>query len=242
MKTLLTALFSLLVTINTIAAQTVSFPSGDNLEVSADLYIEHADTAPLIMLFHQAGWSRGEYIEIAPKLNVLGFNCIAVDQRSGKGVNKVANLTAQRAAKAGKKADYQAALPDMMAAIEYAKNHHAKGKFIIWGSSYSSALVLKIAGDQPDIADAVLAFAPGEYFGKQGYIASSASNISIPSFITSAKREKDNWWPIYQAIPGDNKRYFLPQTAGNHGSRALWSKFDDSDNYWAAVKDFLKSI
>ena len=34
----------------------------------ADLYIAHDASAPFILLFHQAGWSRGEYLEIAPKL------------------------------------------------------------------------------------------------------------------------------------------------------------------------------
>ena len=47
--------------------------------------------APVLVLFHQAGWSRGEYREIAPKLNELGYICLAIDQRSGKGVNGVAN-------------------------------------------------------------------------------------------------------------------------------------------------------
>ena len=246
MKQLLIAILGLSITLGTAFAETISFASDDQLEVSADLYIAHPDTAPLIVLFHQARWSRGEYLEIAPKLNALGFNCIAVDQRSGNTVNNVDNLTAQRATAAGKPTDFKAALPDMMAAIAYAKTHHAKGKLILWGSSYSSALVLKIAGDHPQIADAALAFAPGEYFGQKGYIASSASNITMPVFITSAKSEKDNWWPIYQSIPdnkqADNKRYFLPESAGNHGSRALWEQFEDSSQYWTAVESFLKAV
>jgi len=200
---------------------------------------------PFIILFHQAGWSRGEYIEIAPKLNKMGFNCLAVDLRSGGAVNGVKNLTNQNAKDAGKSTSYIDAIPDMLGAIDYAKENYAQGKLIIWGSSYSSALALKLAGDNPDKIDAVMAFAPGEYFGnraKSRYITSSAKNISKPVFITSAKNEKDNWWGIYEAIPTGNKSYYLPQTSGNHGSRALWEKFADSSGYWEAVTKFLNSI
>ena len=38
-----------------------------------------------IVMFHQAGWSRGEYREIAPKLVAKGYRVLAVDQRAGRG-------------------------------------------------------------------------------------------------------------------------------------------------------------
>ena len=46
---------------------------------AADLYAPHPATAPLVILFHQAGWSRGEYEEIAPKLK--RFNTPASQRR-----------------------------------------------------------------------------------------------------------------------------------------------------------------
>lgn len=219
-------------------------PTADGINITADVYMVSQDLkTPTILLCHQAGWSRGEYREIAPKLNALGFNCVAIDQRSGKATNNVKNETAHRAEKAGKPTGYVDALPDIEAAIVYLREHHAKGKLIIWGSSYSAALVLKIAGDHPEWIDGVLAFAPGEYFrraGKPGdWISQSAKNIKDPAFITSAKNEKQSWWPIYQVIPEKLRHYFLPESAGNHVSRALWERFDDSAEYWAAVKDFL---
>ena len=226
--------------------QTINFPSSDGLLVTADVYIAFPDTAPFIILFHQAGFSRGEYREIAPKLNQLGFNCLAIDQRSGKEARGVINETARRAEKAGKSTSYLDALQDMLAAIDYAKTHYARGKLLIWGSSYSAALVLKIAGDHPGIADGVLAFAPGEYFTRLGksanFITESARNITIPVFITSAKKEKKRWWSIYRAIPSRKKTYFLPETAGVHGSRALWSSTPESPHYWKAVKEFLSQF
>lgn len=226
--------------------ETVHFKSTDGLEVAGDLYWSHPSTAPFIILFHQANWSRGEYLEIAPKLNSMGYNVLAVDLRSGGSVNDIQNITRQNALKAMKETQYIDALPDMMAAISYAKNNFAEGKLIIWGSSYSAALALKLAGDMKEDVDAVIAFSPGEYFTSQGkardYIASSAINITQPAFVTSGRDEKNNWWGIYVTIPSDNKEFYLPETAGNHGSRALWSKYSDSKGYWQAVTAFLASI
>ena len=208
--------------------------------------MQHQDkTTPFIILFHQAGWSRGEYIETAPKLNALGFNCMAVDQRSGNAVNTIINKTAKRAKEQGLATNYLDAYPDMVAAIEFARDNYSDNKLIIWGSSYSAALVLHIAGQRDDI-DGVLAFSPGEYFQKAGkpedWIQSSAKNIQVPVFITSAKGEKSYWTEIYDAISDENKTAFLPETDGNHGSRALWEKFEDSEAYWEAVKEFLKKL
>lgn len=214
--------------------QQVTFQSEDGLMLTADLYMPHAKTAPFILLFHQAGWSRGEYREIAPKLNAMGFNCLALDQRSGGEINDVKNESYALAREQGKKTRYRDAKPDLEAAITRAKKYYATGTFIIWGSSYSSTLVLQIMGEQPEIADAALSFAPGTYFPIQ------AENISRPVFITSAKNEKENWWSTYEKITSEGKTFFLPETAGNHGSRALWSKFPDSGAYWKAVRAFLK--
>lgn len=221
----------------------IEFPSKDGIQITADVYAPHDQSAPFIVLFHQAGWSRGEYLEIAPKLNALGFNCMAVDLRSGGSINGIDNETHKRAKEAGLPTKYVNTYQDIEAAIAYAKEKLAKGKLIILGSSYSSALVLAYAGEHQDV-DGVLSFSPGEYFSGQGksntYITDAAAKIEIPVFITSAKGEKKSWSGIYDAIPSEQKIYFLPETEGRHGSRALWSKFDDSEDYWNAVNAFLE--
>ena len=244
MKTLFTFLlfFSLIAK----AQEKINFKASDELIITADLYLVNSVDAPFIILFHQAGWSRGEYLEIAPKLNKLGYNCLAIDQRSGGEINGIVNETHQLAKVKRLETNYIAALIDMNSAIDYVKKTYASAeKTIIWGSSYSSALVLKIAGDRNDI-DAVLAFAPGEYFEGLGesatFITQSAKHIKVPVFITSAKAEKVNWWPIYNKISVENKWYFLPKTKGQHGSRALWKKFSEHKNYWHAVHNFLEDI
>ena len=238
--------FLLLVSVLSHAMETITFKAEDGVDITAELYITHPNTAPFIVLFHQANWSNGEYLEIAPRLNAMGYNCMAIDQRSGGGINGITNNTKASAEKASKGTQFLDAEIDMLTAIAHAKGNYATGKLIIWGSSYSSSLVLKIAGEKPELVDGVLAFSPGEYFGGFGkpkdFISSSAKSITKPVFITSAKKEKGNWWEIYEAIGSKNKKYFLPETTGNHGSRALWQKFNDSKDYWKAVKEFLDTI
>lgn len=228
----------------TMAQNMVKFPSEDDIEVVADLYSTHPKSAPFVVLFHQAGWSRGEYLEIAPKLNQMGFNCLAVDLRSGQGVNEVLNQTALNAQRAMKPTQYLDAIPDMLASIKYSKKSLAEGPLLVWGSSYSAALALKLAGDHPDLIEGVLAFSPGEYFSSFGeskeFVKTSAQNITDPVFITSARNEKNNWWPIYESIGSENKVFYLPETSGNHGSRALWDDYPDHKGYWLAVEEFLK--
>lgn len=236
---IITLLFSLQV----VAQEKITFQAKDGLEITADLYVTNPESSPFIILFHQAKWSRGEYLEIAPKLNKLGFNCMAIDQRSGGEVNDVINETHQRAEKKGLATNYIDALIDMNSAIDYVKEKYKKADgIIIWGSSYSSALVLNIASKRKDV-NGVLSFSPGEYFENQGkpkdWITQGAKNISIPTFITSAKLEKKQWWDIASQIPEHNRAFFLPTKLGKHGSRALWSKFSDSSEYWKAVKEFL---
>ncbi len=223
--------------------ETITFPSGDGVEITADLYMSHLLDVPFIILFHQAGWSRGEYREIAPKLNEIGFNVMAVDLRSGDEVNRVVNQTSRRAAAANKPTTYLDAYGDMQAALKYADKEYAKGRLIVWGSSYSASLVLKLAGEYPNEIDGVVAFSPGEYFSKLSksnkFVAKAAGLINCPVFITSAKDEKPNWIKIFDAIPSKSKHSFLPKTKGNHGSRSLWEKFSGHAEYWAAVKAFL---
>lgn len=226
--------------------KTVTFPSEDGLPITADLYLAKKDPkTPFVVLFHQAQWSRGEYRKIAPKLNALGWNAMAVDLRAGNETEGVTNQTAKRARAKKKPTTYVNALPDMRAALKWAREKHAKSKLFAWGSSYSAALVLYIAGESPEAVDGVIAFSPGEYFRPFGmsrtFIQDAAAKIRQPVFIASARREKKQWMPIFEAIPSKEKSSYLPtDQAGQHGSRALWDRFPGHKGYWEAVEGFLR--
>ena len=165
LRKLLTSCILILIASVSLASDshTISFKSADDVLITADIYAPHtSNTTPVIVLFHQAGSSRGEYNEIAPGLNKRGFNCIAVDLRSGDYSRGKDNETTMRASKAGLATSYIDALPDIIATLQYANKHYSNSKVIAWGSSYSASLVLKVAGDHPELVDGVLAFSPGE--------------------------------------------------------------------------------
>ncbi len=223
--------------------ETVTFPSKDGLPVTADLYMAYGKDAPLILLCHRANWSRGEYLEIAPKLNLLGFNAMAIDQRSGKTKNDVDNATKKAAEEAGKGTTYLDALQDIQAAIDYASKLSTK-KIILWGSSYSSSLGFVLVKSNSDKIASYLAFSPGEYFadlGKAGdWIASEAKDVKVPVFVTSRPSEQKDAQPIFEAIESKDKTYFVPQTDSKHGSQALYEATEGNEASWKAVEAFLK--
>ena len=222
---------------------TVTFPTTDNLTVTADLYWTGDATKPFIILFHQARYSRGEYLEIAPKLNALGYNCLAVDQRSGSAANGITNETAKAAKAAGLSTNYPDAYPDLEAALAYVVATYAPTKLIVWGSSYSSSLVLVLASEHPDEIAAVLSFSPGEYFKLDDKkIADYAKNITQPVFITSAKSEEKDWRSIADQIMSAGSVFFVPQASGQHGSSTLNNNVSGHEEYWAAVEQFLASL
>jgi len=221
----------------------IQIPSTNNLVLEADFYVTEQKQAPLILLFHQAGFSRGEYLEIAPKLNTLGFDCLAVDQRSGKGVNGIENNTFAKAKKLGLKTDYISAYPDLEATLSYAKKNHPKRKIIIWGSSYSASLVFILASKHPNLIDGIVSFSPGEYFSFEDQLVSSfCKNINQPVFITSSKNEAQEWKEFKQSISNSNSVFFLPNQKGKHGSKALWENNSNHEEYWNALKKFLNQF
>jgi pimeloyl-ACP methyl ester carboxylesterase len=215
--------------------KTIQFESEDGLLITADHY-HSKNTATTIVLCHQAGWSRGEYREIAPKLNALGFNCLAIDQRSGSTVNGVTNETAIRALDEGKSTAYIDAKQDINAAIAKVKELYGN-KVILWGSSYSSALALIVATENQDV-EQVLSFSPGEYLGAVK-VGESITTLNKPAFLASAKNERAQTKLLYDAIGSAEKTHFIPIGNGEHGSRALWEEKTDNAEYWEAVKAFL---
>lgn len=221
---------------------TVRFKSLDEVTVTGDLYIAHGESAPFILLCHQAGYSRGEYLETAPKLNALGFNCMAIDQRSGTFVKGVENETAKSFNELKKvRATYVDALPDIEAAVAYIKNELKIDKIIILGSSYSASLAFIIAEKYPDTISGVISLSPGEYFTfDDKKVEDYASSVTVPVFLTSTKTEVYQCTPIFDRIPSLTKTYYLPEEQGFHGSSALWEMREGNEKYWAALKEFLE--
>ena len=219
--------------------ETFTFPSADNLPITADYYPVKNQNAAMLILCHQAGWSRGEYSETAGWFNQMGFQVLAIDQRSGGEVNQVSNQTHARAVKKGLATGYLDAKQDIEAAVRYAQKTYKPKATILVGSSYSAALVVRILAEGKFSLKAGLAFSPGEYFSDKTYLTSVCSQIGIPLLITSARNEDSYWKGFAAKVPSQHLTTFLPNVKGDHGSRALWSSKKGHKLYREAVQRFL---
>ena len=214
----------------------ITFPSKDGLTISADWY-KIDKTSPVIILCHQAGYSRGEYIETAKRLNKYGFNCLAIDLRSGDEVNGIKNETAALAKQLGKVNSYLSAEQDILSAMDYIFQQYKK-KILLFGSSYSASLCLKITKENKKIA-ACLAFSPGEYIEKVNIQKTISGMVDKPIFVTSALSEAEAVKTLVKGFKSVQKIQFIPQREGIHGSKALWPDNANNQEYWANLKSFL---
>lgn len=220
------------------AQQTVTFGTADGLTITADLYVANL-SYPYILLLHQAGFSRGEYREIAPKLTKLGYNCLAIDQRSGYEACFVPNLTAAQAAERGLPQSYLDAQPDIEAALAYIKRRTDK-PIVLWGSSYSASLALMLAPRELRVG-ALVVFSPGEYFsGLQ--VAASAAKVSVPVFVTASHDECEQIRQVCAGIKSNLLTTYCPALPGEHGSKALWESNPSHGDYWLALMMFFSHL
>lgn len=222
------------------AQQTITFPSKDGLMITADEYMEDA-SLPYMILCHQAGYSRGEYLSTASRFQKFGYNCLALDARSGKEVNGIKNETAALAEQKKKKTTYLDAEQDILAAIDYVYAM-SKQKVILVGSSYSASLALKIATTN-DKVKAVIAFSPGEYFGDKLNLKETIKTLDKPVFVTSSQEEAKDISTLIKDVKSQKKTQFTPSNKGDHGSKALWKENNPNyHEYWMALLMFMKGL
>ena len=124
--------------------ETIQFKSKDGLRITADFYPVEQPKG-FILLCHRSHYNRGEYRESAPKLNKLGFSCLAIDQRSGMKVFGVINETSALAKQKGLSTGYLDARQDIEAAVDVAYEMNGNNPIFILGSSYPASLALMIS-------------------------------------------------------------------------------------------------
>ena len=218
----------------------VSFYSAGSLKITADLYLNELNK-PFIILFHQAESSRGEYRSIAPKLKNLGYNCLAVDLRSGRKSNYVKNQTAERARKGGLSTRYIDTEKDMVAALNYIQKYNNK-PIVLLGSSYSASLVMKLGSENTNIK-AVVAFSPGEYFKPDLDIQKTILGLNVPIFLASTELENNYLQELVSEIPDSNKTVYKPNgISGVHGAKALWEESPGSKECWFQLTYFFGKL
>jgi len=219
----------------------VNFKAVDGLMVNGNLY-DIGMGKPVILLCHQAGYNRIEYADIAPKLNKMGYNCLAVDLRSGGDFAGKSNITAERAQKEGMDSQMVDARQDIKSAIDFL-NKKYKQDVIVWGSSYSSSLAL-LEGVSNNKVEAIIAFSPGDYFGDAAPSLSTAfAKAEKPFFVTSSKEESETLTSLLGNVQFSEKQLqFIPESEGFHGSRALWTGQKGAEEYWNSLINFLKGL
>ncbi len=218
---------------------TLLVPSTDGLEMRAIVYAIDS-TSPVIVLCHQARMNNYEYAEIAPKLNALGYNCVALDQRSGGPMDAHENVTFNNATAKGLPTGYTTSLSDITAGVNLAAAQF-KQPVILWGSSYSASLVLKVAMENNNVKS-VITFSPILKFDDGSTAADYFKNYTgKPIFMTSTEKEAA---PLTKAMGhlSDEVLYqYYPDMKGTHGSKALWSSDPANEEYWAEVEKWLSA-
>ncbi len=233
--------------------QEVEFQAPDGLLVTADLYF-HDKSAPTLVLFHQSVSSRGEYRSIAPRLQALGFNCLAVDLRWGKRDfwEKVSNETAKRFGayevidNYDRSQAYQLqkvwpiiwkAYDDIKASLSYLEAQGFTGKKLVMGSSFSAMLVFKLAHDQIPV-DGILAFSPGEYHPTDSTLLETwVKSVEIPVYLSAGQGEAAMVASVGDLLPNKVNPY-LHHSQGRHGASVLQSQPAD----WEPLEHFLTSF
>ena len=226
----------------------VSFPSADGLEVSAYLSIAASDTAgepPLILLFHMAGASAsGEYAETVERLNSEGYSTLAVDLRSGGDRLGGNNKTAARVV--GADFSYCDSYPDMVAALNWAVSNSKSEKIFAVGSSFSAALVIKLAAEHGNQLKGALAFSPASGEPMEGCRPEQfLGSLTIPLMAFRPDREMAIESVQDQArIFHENSIRYLEIENGRHGSLMLRSSVTESDmeHAWSPVLSFLNDL
>ena len=220
-------------------AGTLTFSSSDSLMLTADYY-PNEESKGIVILLHQAKFSRGEYNQIAKVLVDSGFACFALDLRSGGAVNGVVNESAALASKMGKPTGAMDALQDIRSAISFIAKNSTK-EIYLWGSSYSASLALMEATTNNKVKK-VVAFSPGEYLLDQNTVKSAVSELVKPAFITAANAEFDVLVkPIAGVIPSKDLVIYKPSGLSDHGSKTLWLNGPQTEATYRQVVAFLKN-
>ncbi len=134
--------------------------SSDGLKIVGDHYRAALPAATTVLLFHQAGANaQGEYGSTARRLAEAGFEVFAWDARGGGDRFDAINRTLA-ASPSARDQSFCAAYPDLQAALRYAVLQGSGGPIFVVGSSYSAALVVRLAAEHGPQLAGVAAFSP----------------------------------------------------------------------------------
>lgn len=214
--------------------------AADGVSVYADLYRRDGGArGPLLLLFHQAGSNAAEYEPIAPRLNELGWDALAIDQRSGGHKWGRGNRTVGRL---GHSTTFPDAYADLEAALDWARSERYAGPVVVVGSSYSAALVLRLAAERE--VDGVVALSPGEHAGEGFPVRGWASGVRVPALLVAMPGpEQYEAQSFVDAIGSPRKRLLIPASPA-HAAAVLREDRNPggTGEVWDALTTFLADI
>lgn len=220
----------------------VTFKATDGSTVYAEeLVADAGKSAPLIMLFHQAGANgRAEYENTAPRFQSAGYSVLLVDLRSGGDRFGGTNRTVEAR---GDSTGYCEAYPDMEATVNYAELQGYSGPVFAAGSSYSAGLVIKLGAEYGSMLNGVIAFSPAsggpmKDCNANGYAATSKT----PTMVVRPGREMqhDSVKAQFALFEQEGHTMYV-HSEGVHGASTLdpMRAKDGTDGTWKAVMAFL---
>lgn len=228
------------------AAGEVSFAASDGAAVWGDLYLSGGGPgAPVLLLFHQGGGdARGEYAPIVPRLVGEGYHVLAVDLREGGELFGEQNRTL--AARGGEGSGYCAAYPDLEGALRFVRDRGLVGPCVAWGSSFSGALVLRLARDHADDLAAVIAFSPASGEPMAGCSSMDfAGDVRIPALCVRPASEaaRDTVRAQLEQFEDWGLRTWVADP-GVHGSSSLVAERagGDVEPTWRVTLAFLADV
>ena len=227
----------------------IHFFTSDSIKIYGDLY-EVDKNGTTILLFHQGGSNaRGEYRSIIPKLIENKYNVFAIDQRLGGQMfgdynRTVSNIAYKDFSYNGY--SYCDAYSDLEHALNYLLKSGFRGKKVLWGSSYSASLAIKLSNDRSNDVSGILAFSPASGDPMKECLPNQYfETLKVPLILFRPQKEADIESVKDQLNLADelgHKTYVAKN--GTHGSSML--VFDrvgtDVTENWKAVFDFLSQL
>jgi len=248
MKTLI-ALLALAFASGMSLAETRTFgtETSDGVTVYGEIYTADgvAKNAPLILLFHQgASNGRAEYEPLVPVLLAEGYNLVSIDQR--RGGDRFGGVNRTLAGVGDTDYSYCDVMPDLEAALRFARDEGFSGPTVAWGSSYSAALIFKLALDHPDEIVAVVAFSSASGDPMAGCMPEMFSaEVTQPVLALRPAREMEvPYVPGQMALFEQQGHRTYVADPAVHGSSMLNEARVGSpvDAAWAVVLGFLEEV
>lgn len=219
---------------------TVYLYSTDSLLITADEYVT-SDTLPYLVLLHEQGSSRGEYITILQRFQKMNFNCLVPDLRNGGNAGYLANETAKRSRNRKYKNKAKDIEGDIRAAVDYA-SMKSGDKVILVGAGANGSLAIK-AAKEIDSVKAVIALSPGEFFRSEFSVEDTIAGIEKPVLVLSSKMEHPY---MEQLLSGVDERYrelYSPEDhEGRRGTGSLTDNNPSQSEYWLSILLFFKEL